>query len=81
MDDKRRGGRKTSERAVKMAEEHKEGVYAAVGLHPGHLIEQEVEYEENGGIGGIQSKPEEFDYNFYLNLAKNKKVVGIGSAG
>ena len=48
MDDKCRGGKNTSERAVKMAEEYEEGVYAAVGLHPSHLIEQYVEYEENG---------------------------------
>lgn len=72
---------KTSERAVKMAEEYEEGVYSAVGLHPGHLIEQEVEYEENGEFVKYKSKPEEFDYDFYLNLAKNKKVVGIGECG
>ena len=70
--------RKTSERAAGLAEEYEEGVYAAVGLHPGHLIEQEVEYEENEETIKYKSKPEEFDYNFYLNLAKNKKVVGIG---
>lgn len=73
--------RNTSERAVKMAEEHEEGVYAAVGLHPSHLIEQDAEYEENGETVKYKSKPEEFDYNFYLNLAKNKKVVGIGECG
>lgn len=72
---------KTSERAVKIAEEHKEGVYSAVGLHPSHLIEQEVEYEENGELIKYKSKPEQFDYDFYLNLAKNKKVVGIGECG
>lgn len=72
---------KTSERAVKMAEEYEEGVYAAVGLHPSHLIEQDVEYEENGELIKYKSKPEEFDYEFYLNLAKNKKVVGIGECG
>jgi len=72
---------KTSKRAVKMAEEYNEGVYAAVGLHPSHLVEQDVEYEENGEIVKYKSKPEEFDYNFYLNLAKNKKVVGIGECG
>ena len=43
LDDKRRRGKNTSERAVKMAEEYKEGVYVAVGLHPSHLIEQDVE--------------------------------------
>jgi len=72
---------KTSKRAVKMAEEYKEGVYAAVGLHPSHLVEQEVEYEENGEIVKYNSKPEKFNYDFYLNLAKNKKVVGIGECG
>ena len=73
--------RKTSERAVKMAEEYKEGVYTAVGLHPSHLIEQDVEYEENGETVKYKSKPEEFDYDFYFNLAKNKKVVGVGECG
>src|SRR3989339_931010 len=72
---------KTSERAVKMAEEYKEGVYAAIGLHPSHLVEQDVEYKENEEIVKYKSKPEEFDYGFYLNLAKNKKVVGIGECG
>src|SRR3990167_2380864 len=72
---------KTSERAVKMAEEYKEGVYAAVGLHPSHLVERNVEYKENGELIKYKSKPEEFDYDFYLNLAKNKKVVGIGECG
>ena len=73
--------RKTSERAVKMAEEYKEGVYTAVGLHPSHLIEQDVEYEENGETVKYKSKPEKFDYDFYLNLAKNKKVAAIGECG
>ncbi len=71
----------TSERAMNIAEEYKEGVYAAVGLHPSHLVEQDVEYEENGEPVKYRSKPEEFDYDFYLNLAKNEKVVGIGECG
>ena len=71
----------TSERAVKMAEEYEEGIFAAVGLHPSHLIEQDVEYEENGELVKYKSKPEEFDYDFYLKLAKNEKVVGIGECG
>ena len=73
--------RKTSERAVEMAEEYGEGVFAAVGLHPSHLIEQDVEYEENGETVKYKSKPEEFNHDFYLNLAKNKKVVAIGECG
>ena len=39
------------------------------------------EYKENEEIVKYKSKPEEFDYDFYLNLAKNKKVVGIGECG
>ena len=53
-----------------MAEEYEEGIYAAVGLHPSHLIERDVEYKENGEIIKYKSKPEELDYDFYLNLAK-----------
>ena len=48
---------------------------------PSHLIEQDVEYEENGETIKYKSKSEEFDYDFYLNLAKNKKVVAIGECG
>jgi len=72
---------KTSERAIKIAGEYAEGVYAAVGLHPNHLIEQNVEYKDNGELIKYKSKPQEFNYDFYLNLAKNKKVVGIGECG
>src|SRR3989338_3873844 len=73
--------RKTSERAVKMAEEYEDGVYATVGLHPSHLVKQDVEYKENGEIVKYKSKREEFDYDFYLNSAKNEKVLGIGECG
>lgn len=71
----------TSERAVNIAEEYAEGVYAAVGLHPSHLVEQDIEYEENKEAMKHKSNPEDFDYGFYLNLVKNKKVVGIGECG
>lgn len=53
----------TSKRAVKMAQNYQEGVYAAVGLHPSHL------------------EDESFDEKFYLELAKNVKVVAIGECG
>src|SRR3989344_2327459 len=36
----------TSKRAVEMAEKHKEGVYAAVGLHPTHVNDEEFDYEK-----------------------------------
>ena len=40
-----------------------------------------MEYKENGEIIKYKSKPEELDYDFYLTLAKNKKVVAIGECG
>lgn len=53
----------TSKRAVEMAQNYQEGVYATVGLHPSHL------------------EDEDFDEKFYLELAKNEKVVAIGECG
>lgn len=71
----------TSEMAVKMAEGYEEGVFAAVGLHPSHLMEQNVEYQENGEPVKYKSNEEEFNYDFYLELAKHEKVVAIGECG
>lgn len=36
----------TSKRAVEIAEEFPDGVYAAVGLHPIHVLDEEVDIEE-----------------------------------
>ncbi|MFA5128653.1 MAG: TatD family hydrolase [Patescibacteria group bacterium] len=36
----------TSKKTVEIAEEFKEGVYAAVGLHPIHVLDEEVDIEE-----------------------------------
>ena len=36
----------TSKRAVEMAEKHEKGVWAAVGLHPIHVREEEFDYEK-----------------------------------
>ncbi|PJE73804.1 MAG: hydrolase TatD [Candidatus Terrybacteria bacterium CG10_big_fil_rev_8_21_14_0_10_41_10] len=71
----------TSERAVKIANEYDEGVYAAVGLHPAHLEEQEIDYEEEGNKINYKSRVEEFDEDFYLKLARDDKVVAIGECG
>lgn len=37
---------KTSKKAVEIAEEFPEGVYAAVGLHPIHVLDEEVDIKE-----------------------------------
>jgi len=72
----------TSERAVFLAEQYREGVYAAIGIHPIHLSEiifkEKIdEYEE------VEFYPslEKFDEKKYIKLAKNKKVVAIGEIG
>lgn len=71
----------TSKRAVEIAQNYKEGVYAAVGLHPSHLFEQEVDNFEDGEKIHYKTKGEEFNENYYLELAKNEKVVAIGECG
>lgn len=70
----------TSQRAVKMAQEYEKGVYACVGLHPIHLEESYHDKEEISGDPFI-SRAEVFDYQKYLELAKNKKTVAIGECG
>jgi TatD DNase family protein len=66
----------TSLKAVELAKKH-EGVFAVVGLHPGHTIFAGDDHQE-----GIFEKPEsEFDYEYYKKLAADPKVVGIGECG
>ncbi len=67
----------TSRRAVSIAENYDLGVYAAVGLHPIHLIAANVDEEDMQ----FESRAEEFNYEDYKELAKSKKVVAIGEIG
>lgn len=69
---------KTSKRAVEMAERYETGVWAIVGLHPGHLSEQDI---EDGEGHTIKSKIEKFEPEKYRELAKSKKVVAVGECG
>ncbi len=70
--------RDTSERAVKIAEEYSEGVYATVALHPIHLIDTEYD----AGETTFHTRAEFFDREFYKKLAlSSKKVVAIGECG
>ncbi len=64
---------KTSREAVAFAREN-DNVWAAVGLHPNniHFI---VPSEDEG------SGREDFDYNFYRDLARAPEVVAIGETG
>jgi TatD DNase family protein len=71
----------TSKKAVEIAEAN-EGVYAIVGLHPIQTTAQEHDEEELGEGGRpFVSKGEVFDTDFYRELCKNEKVVGIGECG
>ncbi len=72
----------TSQRAVEMAEKYETGVWAAVGLHPIHLVKRKInpgdsELSEND----FETTGEIFNYQKYLELAKNPKVVAIGEMG
>ncbi len=72
----------TSQRAVEYADKYneneKKGVWAAVGIHPVHLFnsagDDDEEFPKKVSL-------EKFDYNKYLELAKNDKVVAIGEVG
>jgi len=68
---------KTSKRAVELANKYETGIYAAIGLHPVHL--QNQEFIEEGRK--VKMKAEKFDYDFYARLAENKKVIAIGEVG
>ena len=79
----------TSKRAIEIAEQYKEGVYAAIGLHPIHLAEkrrvdvQEVQSEnvKEEEWMTFGTKEEEFSYEKYKELGQSKKVVAIGECG
>ncbi|MEA1929628.1 MAG: TatD family hydrolase [Patescibacteria group bacterium] len=74
--------RGTSLSALELAQKHKDGVYAAVGLHPVHTFSSYHDAEELGGLGkGFTSRSENFDYPYYKKLAADPKVVAIGECG
>ena len=82
----------TSKKAVEMANEYSEGVYAIIGLHPIHTGASYHDEKELGpafakatdGQGsqeGFTSRGEVFDKNIYREMLKDKKVVAIGECG
>lgn len=74
----------TSRRAVEIAEQYSEGVYAAVGLHPIHTEKSYHDVKELGANDDAKeftSRGEEFDAGYYKSLAVSKKVVAIGECG
>lgn len=71
----------TSRRAVELAREH-DNCYAIVGLHPVHSSASYHDEQELGeNMKGFTSRGEEFDVDFYRELAGQDKVVAIGECG
>lgn len=72
----------TSKRAVEIAQNYEQGVWAAVGLHPIHLETQLVKIKvDPEEIQQFQTAEEEFNYQKYKELAGSEKVVAIGEIG
>lgn len=71
----------TSARAVELTTQH-ENMYAIIGLHPIQTVPM-MHGEDELGEGGkpFMSKAEVFNKDFYRDLAKSEKVVGIGECG
>ncbi|MCK9581873.1 MAG: TatD family hydrolase [Methanoregula sp.] len=67
----------TSKRAVAIAGKYKTGVYAAVGLHPVHL--QDQEFVEEGQT--VKMKSERFERENYARLLELDEVVAVGEVG
>lgn len=68
---------KTSKRAIEYAMKYERGVYAAVGLHPIHLVKQAAKDEDYD----FTTSGEDFDYETYKRLASAREVVAIGETG
>ncbi|HTE49211.1 MAG TPA: TatD family hydrolase [Candidatus Paceibacterota bacterium] len=72
----------TSQKAVEMANQYEEGVYAIVGLHPIHTGASYHDVQELGEGGKeFTSRGEIFNNELYQELLKSNKVVGIGECG
>ncbi len=70
----------TSQKAIEVAERY-DGIWAAIGLHPCHTQEQELDANEICSEENVHTRCEEFDLDFYRQLARSPKVVAFGEVG
>ncbi len=82
----------TSKNGIALAEKY-DGVWCTIGLHPNHLHAQDFldenelppgiidDLKEGDGPAHIKTRAERFDWDYYRELAKHPKVVGIGELG
>lgn len=75
----------TSRHGLEIAERY-DGMWATVGLHPNHTVEQE--FWDNDELPPeeqvtpkIKTRTEAFDMEYYRKLVKHPKCVGIGEFG
>lgn len=71
----------TSKQAVEIAEKYKEGMYAAIGLHPIYAVAEFQKIKTDPEEGDFFVNEEFFDKEKYKELAKSDKVVAIGEIG
>ncbi|MBI4435214.1 TatD family hydrolase [Candidatus Uhrbacteria bacterium] len=77
--------RDTSKHGLEVAQRY-DGMWATVGLHPNHTVEQEFWDNdelppEEQATPKIKTRAEMFDMDYYRALAKHPKCVGIGEFG
>ncbi|MCX6763118.1 MAG: TatD family hydrolase [Candidatus Moranbacteria bacterium] len=72
----------TSVRAIEMAKKYPQ-LFAAVGLHPIHLKKRIVKHRDSEELDEIEipANGEDFNYQKYLELVKEEKVVAVGEVG
>lgn len=66
----------TSKLAVQLAEKY-DNFFASIGTHPVHLFPTHINEEESTFL----SREEDFDEEYYSELVKSPKVIGVGETG
>jgi TatD DNase family protein len=73
----------TSQKAIEIAQNYKEGIYASVGLHPINFDTGLTRMRIDNSETDEKENPFEVEFNYeeYKKIALDKKVVAIGEIG